>query len=71
PATPQASYPPHLASRGAVLVVVAALLGGTWYWQTGRFLVKTDDAYVQGDITVLGPRIEADIATIHVADNQG
>jgi membrane fusion protein (multidrug efflux system) len=53
-----------------LLLVVAAAIGGIWYWQTGRFLVETDDAYVQGDISVLGPRIQADVATIHVADNQ-
>jgi membrane fusion protein (multidrug efflux system) len=53
-----------------LLLVVAAAIGGIWYWQTGRFLVETDDAYVQGDISVLGPRIQADVAAIHVADNQ-
>ncbi len=53
-----------------LLLLVAALLGGAWYWKTGRFLVETDDAYVQGDISVLGPRIQADVSAIHVADNQ-
>jgi membrane fusion protein (multidrug efflux system) len=52
------------------LVLIAAALGGIWYWQTGRFLVETDDAYVQGDISVLGPRVAADVTAIHVADNQ-
>jgi len=52
------------------VLLVAAALGGTWYWQTGRFLVETDDAYVQGDISVLGARIQADVASIQVADNQ-
>ena len=36
----------------------------------GAFIVTTDNAYVQGDIAVLGPRIEGDVAAIHVADNQ-
>jgi membrane fusion protein (multidrug efflux system) len=53
-----------------VVLLVAAVLGGIWYWQTGRFLVETDDAYIQGDISVLGPRIQADVASIRVADNQ-
>jgi membrane fusion protein (multidrug efflux system) len=52
------------------VVLIAAALGGIWYWQTGRFLVETDDAYVQGDISVLGPRVAADVTAIHVADNQ-
>lgn len=53
-----------------LVLVLAAALGGVWYWKTGRFLVETDDAYVQGNISVLGPRIQADVAIIHVADNQ-
>jgi membrane fusion protein (multidrug efflux system) len=53
-----------------VVLLIAAALGGTWYWQTGRFLIETDDAYVQGDISVLGPRIAADVVAIVVADNQ-
>ncbi|MDI3306641.1 MAG: HlyD family secretion protein [Acetobacteraceae bacterium] len=50
------------------------LLGGglvaNWWWQVGRFLESTDNAYVQGDIAVLGPRIEGHVAAIRVADNQ-
>jgi membrane fusion protein (multidrug efflux system) len=78
-ASQSSAAPPPKKKRGIrwalirvvpLVVLVAAILGGTWYWQTGRFLVETDDAYVQGDITVLGPRIEADIASIHVTDNQ-
>ena len=53
-----------------VVLLAAAALGGNWYWHTGRFLAETDDAYVQGDISVLTPRIEADVTEITVADNQ-
>jgi membrane fusion protein (multidrug efflux system) len=53
-----------------VLVLAGLAVGGNWYWQTGRFLAETDDAYVQGDIAVLSPRIEANVAAILVADNQ-
>lgn len=53
-----------------LVVLAGAGLGGTWWWQVGRFLESTDNAYVQGDIAVLGPRIEGDVAAIHVADNQ-
>jgi membrane fusion protein (multidrug efflux system) len=53
-----------------VLAVAGANLGGAWWWEVGRFLQSTDNAYVQGDIVVLGPRVEGDVATIHVADNQ-
>ncbi|WP_120009695.1 HlyD family secretion protein [Teichococcus vastitatis] len=52
------------------LLLLVLLLGGNWYWTTGRFLAETDDAYVQGDIVVLTPRVEADVIAIEVADNQ-
>ncbi|MBO1079939.1 HlyD family secretion protein [Roseomonas haemaphysalidis] len=53
-----------------VVLLLAAAVFGTWYWRTGRFLIETDDAYVQGDISVLAARISADVAAISVADNQ-
>lgn len=53
-----------------LVVLAGATLGGGWYWQVGRFLAETDDAYVQGDIVVLSPRIEAEVAELRVADNQ-
>ncbi|HWL83386.1 MAG TPA: HlyD family secretion protein [Roseomonas sp.] len=74
--TAQASAPPPKRRRRwllrvlPVVVLAAAALGGNWYWHTGRFLVETDDAYVQGNISVLTPRIEADVTEIAVADNQ-
>ena len=52
----------------AALVFAAA--AGNWWWVESRFVESTDNAYVQGDIAVLGPRIEGDIAAILVADNQ-
>ncbi|MDJ0387940.1 HlyD family secretion protein [Roseomonas sp. E05] len=72
----QASLPPPKRRRRwllrvlPVVLLAAAALGGNWYWHTGRFLVETDDAYVQGDISVLTPRIEADVTEVAVADNQ-
>jgi len=55
-------------------LLLLLLLGGglvaNWWWQVGRFLESTDNAYVQGDIAVLGPRIEGHVAAIRVADNQ-
>ncbi|MFC4168102.1 efflux RND transporter periplasmic adaptor subunit [Teichococcus aestuarii] len=53
-----------------LVVLAGAVLGGGWYWQVGRFLAETDDAYVQGDIVVLSPRIEAEVAEVLIADNQ-
>ena len=53
-----------------LLLAAGAALGGTWYWQVGRFLESTDNAYVGGDIAVLSSRIEGDVARILVGDNQ-
>ena len=54
----------------ALLILAGGALGGTWYWQVGRFLQSTDNAYVGGDIAVLSARIEGDVARILVGDNQ-
>jgi membrane fusion protein (multidrug efflux system) len=58
--------------RAAVLA--ALLLGGagagSWWLAEGRYIESTDNAYVQADIAVLGSRIEGDVASIPVADNQ-
>ncbi len=61
----------HLLRLGiaAVVLIAAAGLGG-WWQQEGRWIESTDNAYVQGDIAVLSPRIEGDVLTIDVADNR-
>jgi membrane fusion protein (multidrug efflux system) len=43
---------------------------GSWWFTEGRYIESTDNAYVQGDIAVLSPRIEGDVVAITVADNQ-
>src|SRR5690348_12713192 len=53
-----------------LLALGAAGTGGAWYWQVGRFLVSTDNAYLAGDIAPLAARIEGDVAAILVADNE-
>ena len=55
-------------------LIAALLIGvgtGTAWWVTeGRWIESTDNAYVQGDIAVLAPRIDGEIAAIMVGDNQ-
>ena len=53
-----------------VLVLIAAVLTGNWWFTEARYIESTDNAYVQGDIAVLGPRVEGDVTAIHVTDNQ-
>jgi membrane fusion protein (multidrug efflux system) len=54
-----------------VLIVAAgAVGGGAYWWKTGRFQESTDNAYVEGDISVVSPLVEGKVATVHVGDNQ-
>lgn len=62
--------------RNLVLVTLAgtALVYGARYgwhwWHEGRFIEKTDNAYVRADVTLLAPRIAGYIETSDVIDNQ-
>jgi membrane fusion protein (multidrug efflux system) len=73
-AAPTAPRPGRMRRRLLLVAGVAAIGGalvvGNWWLAEGRFLESTDNAYVQGDIAVLGPRIEGDVIAIPVADNQ-
>ncbi|SBW16411.1 HlyD family secretion protein [Brucella sp. 10RB9215] len=55
-------------------VVAVAAIGALWYgynwWTVGRFMVSTDDAYVQGDIASIAPKVTGYIENIPVAANQ-
>src|SRR4051812_10521081 len=64
------------SARSFILPVVAlGLLGaGAWYgyqyWTNGRFMISTDDAYVQADMTFMSPKITGYVATVPVVENQ-
>lgn len=45
-----------LLSVGAAIAIGAVIVGLHW-WTVGRFLESTDDAYVGGDVTVIGTRV--------------
>ena len=51
-------------------VLVAATVFGVHWWTVGRFLESTDDAYVGGDVTVIGPKVPGYITELKVIDNQ-
>ncbi len=74
PATPAPNRPKR--RRLLVAVVVVAVLGtlgwtfGYPYWIDGRFMVQTDDAYVQAEISAISPRIQGYLDTVAVEENQ-
>jgi membrane fusion protein (multidrug efflux system) len=53
---------------------LAAVAGATWYgwdyWTVGRYLVSTDDAYVQADNTTIAPRVSGYLHEVLVGDNE-
>jgi membrane fusion protein, multidrug efflux system len=53
-----------------VSLLIGGALVGNWWLLVGRWLESTDNAFLQGDIAVLGARIEGHVAGIRVADNQ-
>ena len=53
-----------------LLALIGAAITGTWWWNEARWIETTDDAYVQGDIAVLSPRVDGDVIAVHTADNQ-
>jgi membrane fusion protein (multidrug efflux system) len=64
------------STRSLILPVVALALlaGGAWYgykyWTDGRFMISTDDAYVQADMASIAPKISGYVATVPVIENE-
>lgn len=58
----------RMAVLGALAVGAAAF--GLHWWQTGRWLESTDNAYVRADIAVITPRVAGEIVEVAVRENQ-
>lgn len=76
PAAPVQTAPAKRSRRKTFTLggaALAALLGGLWYgygwWTTGRFLVETDDAYVEADMAVIAPKISGYVASVQAVEN--
>lgn len=56
------------------LVAVGLLGGAAWYghgyWTEGRFMISTDDAYVQADMAFVAPKITGYVAHLDADENQ-
>ncbi|MDH4414986.1 MAG: HlyD family secretion protein [Rhizobium sp.] len=72
----QEPAPAKTKRRSPVLpVILAALLaGGSWYgyqwWTDGRFMVSTEDAYIEGDIAIISPKVSGYVAKVNVVSNE-
>ncbi len=77
PAAPAAEAPPPKGSRRKLVfaaVLLAALAGAGYYgagwWQVGRFMVSTDDAYVGADTSILAAKVAGHVVALDVETNQ-
>jgi membrane fusion protein (multidrug efflux system) len=59
-----------LIAAAALLFLGVAAGYGDHYWTTGRFLVSTDDAYVQAHSVLISPKVSGYISEVPVDDNQ-
>lgn len=74
--TADAAPPTRKGRKKALWAAVAVIVLGVgghqgWHWWTeGRFMVSTDDAYVQADLSLISAKITGYIADIPVSANQ-
>jgi membrane fusion protein, multidrug efflux system len=59
-----------LVAGAALLFLAGAASYGNYYWTAGRFLVSTDDAYVQAHSVLISPKVSGYISEVPVDDNQ-
>src|SRR5580700_3063954 len=58
-----------IAALGLAFLAVVADYSD-YYWTTGRFLVSTDDAYVQAHSVLISPKVSGYISEVPVDDNE-
>ena len=55
---------------GAPTALALAVGGAAYYWTSARFVVSTDDAYVQADSTTVAPRVSGYVSAVMIQDHQ-
>ncbi len=70
----QAAAPKKRRSPILPVIVLALLAGASWYgygwWTDGRFLISTDDAYIEADIAIISPKVSGYVEQVNVVENQ-
>jgi membrane fusion protein (multidrug efflux system) len=72
---PEAPQPPAKRRRvllpviGLAVLCAAGYFGYEW-WTNGRFMISTDDAYIEGDLTSIAPKVSGYVETVNVVANQ-
>jgi membrane fusion protein (multidrug efflux system) len=56
-----------IGTPAAIVLIVA---GGAYYWSFERFVVSTDDAYVQADSTIVASRVSGYVSAVMIEDHQ-
>ena len=55
---------------GAPTALALTVVGIAYYWSSGRFVVSTDDAYVQADSTTVASRVSGYVSAVMIEDHQ-
>ncbi len=59
-----------LLAGAAAIALLAAGWYGYDYVTVGRFIVSTDDAYVGADMSIIAPKVAANVAEVPIVENQ-
>jgi len=51
------------------IILISAIVGLAW-WLYARQFVTTDDAFIEGNITLVSSKISAHVAHLHITENQ-
>jgi membrane fusion protein, multidrug efflux system len=67
---PKRSRRPMIFAGIGLIALLAGGYYGYGYFTTGRFIVSTDDAYVEGDIATISSKLSGYVAKVNVTANQ-
>ena len=75
PAAPTAGPPPPKTRKRAAIalflaVLAATVVSGSAYWKYRQTHIATDDAFVDGRIHLVSPRVQGMVVEVRVRDNQ-